>query len=162
MGRCVPRKALSQYLDGELAPGAAEEFGRHVAECPDCAAALDEMRAVETVVRRQTMAEGVVPDVAARVTGDLRRRGEFLLARIAARRRRLFGGRSAPLRAAAVLALAAVILVVGVAALDYATQRAWARRTEPVLADAERVLVRLTLEDLQAEAESEALQKARD
>jgi hypothetical protein len=162
MGRCIAGKALSQYLDGELDPAAAAEVKRHVAACPVCASALAGMEAVEARVRGWKAPDGETPDVASRVTADLRGRGEFFVARVAAGRRRVFGERSVGARMAASFALAAAVVACAVMGLDWATRRAWVRRTEPVLADAERVLVRLVLVDLEAEAQAQALARARE
>jgi len=160
MGRCVAGKALSQYLDGELDPAAAAEVARHLAACPACASAMAEMKAVDAAVREGKMPADAVPDLASRVTAQLRDRGAFFVARVDARRRRLFGAEAAGMRVAMSFALALVVMVGVVAGLDWATQRAWVRRTEPVLADAERVLVRLQLVDLAAEGG--ALVRARE
>lgn len=162
MGRCVAGKALSQYLDGELDPAAAAEVAGHVAACPACAGALARMEGVEAAVRGQAAPGGETPDLASRVTGELRGRGEFFVARVAAGRRRVFGERSVGARMAGSFALAAVVVACAVMGLDWSTRRAWVRRTEPVLADAERVLVRLTLVDLEAEAHAEAIAQARE
>lgn len=161
MGRCIGGKMLSQYLDGELDAASAAEVGRHVAGCVRCAKALAEMEAVEAAVRGRQAPKGEAPDVASRVTATLRGRGEFFVARVAAGRRRMLGERSAGARAAVSLALAAVVVALAVTGLDYATRRAWARRTGPVLADAERVLVRLVLVDLEAEALAQAREESR-
>lgn len=160
MGRCVAHKTLSEYADGELTPRAADEVRCHLVECTKCSGALAAMQETEAVVRCHISVEVQVPDLSSRVTEELRQRGEFFLARVAAGKRRVFGERSVSMRMAASIALAAAILVVAVAGLDYASRREWARRTDPVLADAERVLVRLTLVDLKAE--EEGLAKARE
>jgi len=162
MDRCVAGKALSQYLDGELDPAAEAEVDRHVTACPACASALDRMEAVEAAVRGQAAPGGETPDLASRVTAELRGRGEFFVARVAAGRRRVLGERSVGARMAASFALAAVVVACAVTGLDWSTRRAWVRRTEPVLADAERVLVRLVLVDLEAEAQAQALARARE
>lgn len=88
-----------------------------------------------------------VPDLAARVTGELDRRGAFLAARVAAAKRRWIGDRFVPGRMAAAVSAAAGIVLLAFAGLDHIWQREWCRQTEPVLADAERVLVRFVVED---------------
>jgi len=40
------RDRLSEYLDGGLIPSEREELERHVGDCPECRAALDDLRAV--------------------------------------------------------------------------------------------------------------------
>ena len=165
MGRCVDGKVLGQYMDGELSPVAAERVRAHVAGCAVCADALQELRAVEDALRQRLpdrqagVPTGRTPDLAKRVTADLRRRGAFLAARISAGKRRLVGDRVPLGRAVAVVSLAASILVLAFAGFDILSRNEWARRTAPVVADAERVLVRLVRVD-PAEQE-EALARAR-
>ena len=146
MDRCVPKKVLSRYVDGDLAEAEADRVRRHVAQCPVCAAGVEKMRAVDEAIRLETPV-GDLPDVAGRVTQDLAGRGAFLGARIAAGKRRLFGERTAVGRLAAVLSVAASIVVLTLIGMDFATREEWRRQTEPVLADAQRVLVRLVLVD---------------
>jgi len=151
MGRCINGKTLSRYLDGDLAPAAAARVAAHLAECPACVRLLDEMRSADDAVRGEAAPAAAVPDVAARVTADLAGRGAFLAARVAAGKRRLFG--ELPVgRMAAATAAAAVIVAVGFVGLDRLTRDGWARRTAPVVADAERVLVRLVYVDAPQEA----------
>jgi len=151
MGRCVAGKMLSCHLDDRLPPAMAARVRAHVAECPACARALDEMRCVDDVVRKATVPSAEVPDLAGRVTEDLSRRGAFLSARVAAGKRRLFG--EVPVgRTAAALAAAAVLLVAAFIGLDRLTRDSWARRAAPVVADAERVLVRLVYVEAPQEA----------
>jgi hypothetical protein len=163
MGRCVPRKVLSRYVDGDLAEAEAEEVRRHVAECPVCAEGLEEMRAVDKAIRLEVAGRETL-DVAGRVTRDLAGRGAFLGARIAAGKRRLFGERTAVGRLAALVSVAASIVLLALVGMDYATREQWKRETEPVLADAQRVLVHLVLVDRseQDEAFARARQLARE
>ncbi|MCX5674566.1 MAG: zf-HC2 domain-containing protein [Planctomycetota bacterium] len=159
MGRCVAGKMLSCYLDDRLPPAMAARVGAHLAECAACARALDEMRSVDDVVRKATVPSAEVPDLAGRVTEDLSRRGAFLAARVAAGKRRLFG--EVPVaRAAGVLAAAAVLLVAVFIGLDRLSCDRWSRRAAPVVADAERVLVRLVY--VEAPQEASRLAWARD
>jgi len=141
MNRCPTQKMLSCYADGELASSDAARFDEHVAACGRCAQRLEEMQDFEAAIRRLAPAAGGAPDVAGRVTDELRRRGAFFRARVAAGRRRIFGESRLPGRAA--ILLAAAIIVSATAGLDALTRERWAARTAPVLADAERVLVRL-------------------
>jgi len=159
MGRCVDGKVLGQYMDGELSPAATERVRTHVAGCAACADALQELRAVEEALRQNLPAVAGGPDLAKRVTADLRRRGAFLAARISAGKRRLFGERAPTGRTVAAVSLAASILVLAFAGFDILSRNEWARRTAPVVADAERVLVRLVRVD-PAEQE-EVLARAR-
>ena len=152
MGRCVTGKTLSRLLDGDLASPAADEVRRHVAECPDCARLLGGMQGVDTVVRKSRAAMPETPDIAARVVGELERRGAFVRARVASARRGSFGERLVSGRMAAAVSVAASLLVLAFFGLDYLSAHSWARRTAPVLADAERVLVRLVCVDSRAEA----------
>jgi len=155
----VPKKVLSRYVDGDLAEAEADRVRRHVEGCPVCAAGVEKMRAVDEAIRREATV-GALPDVAGPVTADLAGRGAFLGARIAAGRRRLFGERTAGGRLAAVASLAALIVVLTLAGMDYATREEWKRQTEPVLADAQRVLVRLVLVD--REEQQAAFARARE
>ena len=158
MQRCIPRETLSRYMDGETSPASAECVRRHVDACPLCVRALEELRSVDAAIRRE-MAPQAAPDLAGRVAGDLEARGAFLGARIAAGKRRLFGDRAPIGRIAGVMAAAASIVILSFVGLDSLNRRAWERRTEPVLADARRVLVRLVLVD--PEEHQEALGRAR-
>jgi len=145
MGRCVTPKMISRYLDGDLGPAARRQVENHLAECAPCAKALAEMRAMDDAVRQSALAPSETPDVASRVTADLRRRGAFFRARARARNRRLFGESLLSRRMAAALAAAAALVVVAFIVADRLTERTWARRAAPVVADAERVLVRLVV-----------------
>ncbi len=155
----MARRILSQYHDGELAPVAARRARRHVEACPRCAEALLEMETVDTAVRAVAVGAATTPDIARAVTSDLKARGAFFSARVAAGRRRLFGGRVAVARAAAAVVLAAVLVAAVFAGLDRLSREDWARQTAPVLADADRVLVRLVYVD--PEARPDALSRAR-
>lgn len=173
MGRCVDRKVLGQYMDGELSPAAAERVRTHVAGCAarhvespaeTCTAALQELQAAEEALRQSPPRRaggptGRTPDLAKRVTADLQRRGAFFAARISAGKRRLVGDRVPLGRAVAVVSLAASILVLAFAGFDILSRNEWARRTAPVVADAERVLVRLVRVD--PAEQQEALARAR-
>jgi anti-sigma factor RsiW len=159
MGRCVSKKVLSRYVDGDLAEAEADCVRRHVAQCPVCAAGLEKMRAVDKAIRLEAPV-GELPDVAGRVTAGLAGRGAFLGARIAAGKRRLFGERIPVGRLAAVVSVAASIVVLTLVGMDYATREQWKRETEPVLADAQRVLVRLVLVD--REEQQAAFARARE
>ena len=143
MSRCVSDKTLSQYADGELSPEAARRVDDHLAACPRCAAAVESLRRIDADLRREAVAEADTPDLAARVTQELQRRGAFFKARVAAGKRRLFGEGLAGGRMAGAVVAAAAIVFLSVAGADYLTRDRWARKSAPVLADAERVLVRL-------------------
>jgi len=143
VSECASERTLSRYLDGDLTPAAAGKVAAHLAGCDRCRERLDEMRAVDSAIRGAADTAGDAPDVASRVTDDLRRRGAFFKARVTAGKRRVFGESLVSGRMVAALAVAAGILMLGVSGADYATRRDWARQTAPVLADAERVLVRL-------------------
>ena len=156
MGRCMTRKAISQYLDGELSPAAADAAREHFRSCADCTKILDEMRGLDEAIRHETVAKADVPDVAGRVRNELQSRGAFLRARMAAGRRRIFGESLVTMRLAGSLVAAAILLVAVVFVGDHLTRADWARRTAPVVADAERVLVRL----VQMEAPSDVARLA--
>jgi len=143
MGECAGDRTLSRYIDGDLTPAAADKVGSHVAACDRCRQRLDEMRALDDALCGDADPLAGTPDLASRVTGDLGRRGAFFKARVTAGKRRLFGDSLVSGRMVAALAVAAGILMLGAAGVDHVTRRNWARKTEPVLADAERVLVRL-------------------
>jgi anti-sigma factor RsiW len=139
----VASKTLSRYLDGDLSPAASRDVEAHLAECPACERALAEMKALDDVVRRAGPSTAEAPDVAGRVTADLRRRGAFLRARVTSRRRRFFGETRLTLGAVAAAVSAACVVIALMATADSSPGGAWSRRTAPVVADAERVLVRL-------------------
>lgn len=153
MDRCASERTISLYLDGELAPSAAERLRGHLAVCRRCRRTVDDLGAVDEAVRRQAPPSGDVPDVASRVTGDLRRKGAFLRARLDAGKRRAFGESLVSLRMAAALVVAAGLAMLAAAGTSQMTHTRWARTTAPVLADAERVLVRLVYVDRRDEAE---------
>lgn len=160
MSACPDEKTLNRYLDGELAGRRAARLRSHLAQCERCARRYADLRGVEEAVRSAEDESATVPDLAACVTGDLARRGAFFRARIAAGRRRLFGQWLLSWRMLGAVVAAAVIVTLGAAGMDYMTQRQWARRTRPVLADAERILVRLVY--VKNEAEPERLARARE
>jgi len=148
MGPCPDDKTLSRYLDGELAQRRAARLREHLARCDRCAQRYEDLRRIEQA------------DLASRVTGDLARRGAFFRARIAAGKRRLFGQWVLSWRMLGAVAAAVAIVVLGLAGMDYVTRQQWARETGPVLADAERVLVRLVY--VKNESEPQRLARARD
>jgi len=160
MGHCPNDKTLSQYLDGELSPGAADCVRRHLAACDECAARYGRLHGLDDVLRSGATASGEAPDVASRVVSELGRRGAFFRARVAADKRRLLGTGLASWRMGAAVAAAVGIVLLGMAGMDYVTRWQWVRRTEPVLADAERILVRLVY--VRSEDESHRLSWARD
>jgi len=143
VGECASERTLGRYLDGDLTPAAAAKVAAHLAGCDRCRQRLHEVRALDSAIRGAAHTLGDAPDVASRVTDDLRRRGAFFKARVTAGKRRMFGESLMSGRMVAALAVAAGILMLGVSGADYVTRRDWARQTAPVLADAERVLVRL-------------------
>jgi len=147
MGRCVTPKMISRYLDGDLEPEVRRLVEIHLAECARCAKALAEMRAMDDAIRQSAVTPAGTPDVASRVTAELRHRGAFFRARVAAGNRRLFGESLFSRRMAAALAAAAALVVVAFLVADRLTERTWAQRAAPVVADAERVLVRLVFVD---------------
>ncbi len=170
MGRCVAKRTLSRYLDGELPPSAAEAVRAHLAGCASCRQALNGLRSVDDVVARAAVADEAppggdadraeaAPDIASAVVGELKRRGAFFAASVTGAKRRIVGRRFVPGRLAAAFSAAAGIVLLSLAGLDYASRREWARRTGPVLADAEHVLVRLVL--VEPGEESPALAQAR-
>jgi anti-sigma factor RsiW len=143
VNRCVTAKTLSRYLDGDLPPAVSREVQAHLAECRACERALGQMKALDDVVRQAGTRPSEAPDVAGRVTAELGRRGAFLRARITDRKRTLFGESRLTLPVAASLLVAACVVMAVLAGVDHASRGAWNRRTAPVVADAERVLVRL-------------------
>jgi len=147
MGWCVSSKTMNRYLDGEMPERAKERVREHLAECERCARAYESLRALEEAIRREAPTAGETPDVAGRVVGELQRRGAFLKARVAAGKRRLLGEGLWSGRMVAALSVAASFLLILGVAMNYVTNRDWTGRTEPVLADAERVLVRLVYVD---------------
>jgi len=160
MGPCPDDKTLSRYLDGELAQRRAARLREHLARCDRCAQRYEDLRRIEQAVLATPGEPAAVPDLASRVTGDLARRGAFFRARIAAGKRRLFGQWVLSWRMLGAVAAAVAIVVLGLAGMDYVTRQQWARETGPVLADAERVLVRLVY--VKNESEPQRLARARD
>jgi hypothetical protein len=160
MNPCPDDKTLNRYLDGELGPRRAARVREHLARCERCARRYADLNGVEEAVRTAGDDSSAVPDLATRVTGDLSRRGAFFRARVAAGRRRLFGRWVLSWRMLGAVVAAAVIVTIGFAGMDYLAQRQWARRTGPVLADAERILVRLVY--VKTEAEPQRLARARE
>jgi len=152
VNRCVSAKTLSRHLDGDLPAPQAETVRRHVVECPDCAMALEALRDVEKIVRESGERPAETPDLATRVTRDLERRGAFFRARLAAGRRRLFGEGLLTGRMAVAVAVAAGLMIIGLAGTDRLTRDRWARQTAPVVADAERILLTLVRVDASDEA----------
>lgn len=160
MGKCPNDKTLSQYLDGELSPQAADGVRRHLAACDDCAARYGRLHGLDDVLRSAAEPVGAAPDLASRVVSELGRRGAFFRARVSAGKRRLLGTGLASWRMGAAMAAAVGVVLLGMAGMDYVTRWQWVRRTEPVLADAERILVRLVY--VRSEDESHRLAWARD
>jgi hypothetical protein len=156
----MSHKTLCLYLDGELSASMAERVRAHLDECPACSLALTELQRVDDAVRRTVPRTDDTPDVAARATEELRRRGSFFRARVAAGKRRLFGRTTVSVRGIGVVLAAAAVVVAATMLTDHAMQQRWANRTAPVLADAERVLVRLVRMDMPGE--NERLAWARD
>jgi anti-sigma factor RsiW len=89
---------LSDYLDDELTPVELDAVDAHLAECPDCAQTLDELRRVAEHAR-SLRPLAPANDLWAGVAGRLAREG----ARTAARRPRLVSFTMPQLAAAAVL-----------------------------------------------------------
>ncbi len=158
MARCVPEPVLSRYLDGDLPCRRTEAVAEHLAKCPLCQAALNRLRRVDRLVRNaaDAWADRPVPDVAETVTDDLRRRGAFFTARVTHAKRQLVGDRGPPGRVAAVLSVAASIVVFALMGLTHVTRSDWARRTAPVLDEAERVAVRFVYVDPAERADTRA------
>jgi anti-sigma factor (TIGR02949 family) len=63
---------LSPFLDDELDPVASREVARHVASCPDCAAALDRQRKLSESLRRDLEYHRAPDLLRARVMRDVR------------------------------------------------------------------------------------------
>lgn len=160
MWSCPSDKTLGQYYDGDLPGPAAARLGRHVAVCPRCRGVLERLGALEHAIRQGAEPPADAPDVAGRVTDDLGRRGAFFAARVAAGKRRMFGESLVSVRMLAAVAVAAGVVMLAAAGLDQMTRQRWARQTAPVLADAERVLVRLVY--VEGTEESQRLAWARD
>jgi len=140
---CPSRKVLHLYLDGALSPREAQRVRRHLEGCRMCTRAYEEMLGLEEAVRRRRAGAAPTPDVAERVTAELRARGAFFHARVEAAQRRIWGEPVVTGRRLAVVGLAVVILVAVLTGADHFTRLQWTRRTVPVVEDAERVLVRL-------------------
>jgi len=151
MSWCVSSKTMSRYLDGELPDRAAARVRQHLVECERCARAYESLRALDEALRHNPP-QAEAPNLAERVVAELHRRGAFFKARIAADKRRMLGGRFLTVRMAALVSVAASLLVFVAVGFNHLTGGDWARRTEPVLADAERVLVRLVYVDPADEA----------
>jgi len=160
MGKCPNDKTLSQYLDGELTPQETEAVRWHLTVCNRCIKRYEQLHGLDEVLRAAPGPAGAVPDVASRVVSELGRRGAFFRARVAVGKRRLLGTGLATWRMGAALAAAVGVVLIGLAGMDYASRWQWVRQTEPVLADAERVLVRLVY--VRTEDEAHRLAWARD
>jgi hypothetical protein len=140
-------KMLNRYLDGDLPPAGRREVEDHLDACEACRRMLSEIKAMDQLVRQSAEVSTAVPDVAGRVTAELQRRGAFFRARVTHGRRALFGESLLSSHMAAAVLAAAAVLVVALVGTDYMTRSAWSRRAAPVVADAERVLVRLVMVD---------------
>jgi hypothetical protein len=140
---CMGRKTIQQYLDGELAPCAADRVEQHVAACSRCAEVLADLRLVDAALRREKPAAQQSPDIATRVTAELHHRGAFLKARVAAGKRRWLGSNRAMTPALGALAAAVIVFVAVGLAADHFTRERWVGEAGPVLKDTELVLVRL-------------------
>jgi len=143
MSPCPRDKTLSRYVDGELGAAATERVRRHLEDCESCARRYGEFLAVERALQAADETDAESPDVASRVTGELRRRGAFFRARVAEGKRRIVGQGLRSWQMGAALAAAVGIVLIATAGMDAMVRWHWVRRTEPVLADAERILVRL-------------------
>jgi anti-sigma factor RsiW len=154
VGRCVTAKTLSRYMDGDLPSETVRDVDAHVAQCAVCRQTLAEMRAMDEAVRQSAVVPGEVPDVAAGVTAELRRRGAFWRARVTTGKRRIFGEGNGWLPTGIALMAAASLAVAILGGMDWLTRDAWNRRTAPVVADAERVLVRLVRMDSPADGQA--------
>jgi hypothetical protein len=160
MPRCPNDKTLDRYLDGELGDATAARLRRHLADCGRCAERYELLRGVEQTLRGAAPPEEPAPDLAPRVTGELARRGAFFRARVAAGRRRLVGDGLRSWRMGLAVSAAVGVVLLGLSGMDYLSRVRWVRHTEPVLADAERVLVRLVY--VKPEEEGRRLAWARD
>ena len=130
-------------MDGELDAATTARVRGHLADCERCARRYQQLVAVEEALRAAGDESCHAPDVASRVTGELARRGAFFRARVAAGKRRLLGQGLRSWQMLAALGAAVGIVLIGLAGMDGILRRHWVRQTEPVLADAERILVRL-------------------
>jgi anti-sigma factor (TIGR02949 family) len=63
-------KHLSEYVDRSLDPEARKELEAHLATCPDCACALEEVKRMVQMYR-SCKAEALPADVCARLYGTL-------------------------------------------------------------------------------------------
>lgn len=99
------QQQLSTYLDDELLPEEAAEVRRHLAECPACAAELEELRATRALLRRLSP-----PPVPEGFLEGLRTR---LAAEGAAGRRAWWRPALVPRPAVVVAAAVAVLILVG-------------------------------------------------
>jgi anti-sigma factor RsiW len=71
------RELLSPYADGELDLVRALEIERHLADCPDCAAALERLRALSARLADPALYHVPPPGLAARVRASLRPRSSL-------------------------------------------------------------------------------------
>ena len=105
MKHCPDEETLSAYLDGQLPRDQAAAVEGHVSECAACAAALDEMRRLEDLVRSTTAPPPVAQAEWDAVWGKVAARLEVFRPKPLPRLRWVL----APLAAAAILAAAAGI-----------------------------------------------------
>lgn len=61
--------ALSAYFDGQLGPEQAGEVSAHLPGCPDCRAALEELRGLSTGIKKTLSAEAPAAMKARVLTG---------------------------------------------------------------------------------------------
>ena len=69
------RGLLSPYADGELDAPRAAEVERHLAECPTCAAALEQLRALSGALGDPALYHRAPPELPGRVRASLSRAG---------------------------------------------------------------------------------------
>lgn len=64
---------LSSALDGELDARTMELLARHLEDCPECAAELEQLRRVRSLVRRTCGAPAAPASLRERITVEYRR-----------------------------------------------------------------------------------------
>jgi anti-sigma factor RsiW len=115
---------LSSYLDRELDQAVSREVERHVASCPTCAKALEELRAVKD--RARTLVDAppgadLWPGIAARIGGD--RGGSFAIRPLPRVGARLRTGRRFALSLPQLAAAAVLVALVSAGAVWLALHR---------------------------------------